>query len=52
MGIPPSGVPVRIAMAAFFVFDQESGDLLGERLYMDHGTALLQLQGEKAAAAQ
>ena len=26
---------MRIAMAAFFVFDQESDELLGERLYMD-----------------
>ena len=52
MGIPASGVPVRIAIAAFFVFDKNSGELLGERLYMDHGAALLQLQGKTAAAAQ
>jgi steroid delta-isomerase-like uncharacterized protein len=52
MGIPASGVSVRIAIAAFFVFDKNSGELLGERLYMDHGTALLQLQGKPAAAAQ
>ena len=52
MGIPASGVPVPIAIAAFFVFDKNSGELLGERLYMDHGAALLQLQGKTAAAAQ
>jgi steroid delta-isomerase-like uncharacterized protein len=52
MGIPASGVLVRIAIAAFFVFDKNSGELLGERLYMDHGAALLQLQGKTAAAAQ
>jgi steroid delta-isomerase-like uncharacterized protein len=52
MGIPASGVAVRIAIAAFFVFDKISGELLGERLYMDHGAALLQLQGKTAAAAR
>lgn len=50
LGIPPSGFSIRIAIAAFFVFDQTSGELLGERLYMDHGTALQLLQGKKTAA--
>lgn len=50
LGIPPSGLSIRIAIAAFFVFDRTSGELLGERLYMDHGTALQQLQGKKTAA--
>jgi len=39
-GNPASGVSIRVAFAAFFVFDQASGDLLGERLYMDHGAAV------------
>ena len=50
MGIPASGVAVRIAIAAFFVFGRDSGELLGERLYMDHGTALVELQEKKASA--
>lgn len=51
LGIPPTGVALRTAFAAFFVFDQSSGALLGERLYIDHGAALQQLQTKKSAAA-
>ena len=51
LGIPPSGVSIRIAFAAFFVFDQTSADLLGERLYMDHAAAIQQLQAGKSVAA-
>jgi predicted ester cyclase len=47
LGIPPTGLPIRIAIAGFFVFDQTSGELLGERLYMDQGSALRQLQGKQ-----
>jgi steroid delta-isomerase-like uncharacterized protein len=47
MGIPASGISIRIAMAAFFVFDQTSGALLGERLYLDHGTVLQQLKSKQ-----
>jgi hypothetical protein len=42
----------RIAFAAFFVFDQSSGGLLGERLYMDHAAAIQQLPAGKSAAAR
>jgi steroid delta-isomerase-like uncharacterized protein len=52
MGIPASGVSVQTAIAVFFIFDKISGELLGERLYMDHGAVLLQLQRKTAAAAQ
>jgi steroid delta-isomerase-like uncharacterized protein len=52
MGIPASGLPVHIAIPVFFIFDKISGELLGERLYMDHGAVLLQLQRKTAAAAQ
>jgi hypothetical protein len=51
MGVPPSGNRARSAFAAFFVFDRTSGGLLGERLYLDHGALLEQLQGKKTAAA-
>jgi hypothetical protein len=51
MGVQPSGNRARIAFAAFFVFDQTPGGLLGERLYLDHGALLQQLEGKKAAAA-
>jgi hypothetical protein len=51
MGIPASGAPVQSAIAVFFVFDKISGELLGERLYMDHGAVLQQLQRKTAAAA-
>ena len=47
LGIPPSGVSIRIAFAAFFVFDQTSADLLGERLYMDHAAATQQLRARR-----
>ncbi len=49
LGIPASGLSIRIAMAAFFVFDPTSGDLIGERLYLDHGTALQHLRGREPA---
>ena len=52
MGIPASGVPVRIDVAVFSIFDKISGELLGERLYMDHGAVLLQLQRKTAVAAE
>jgi len=49
LGIPASGLPIRIAMAAFFVFDPASGELIGERLYLDHGTALQYLRSKGPA---
>lgn len=33
LGIPRSGLPIRIAIAAFFVFDQTSGASRGASLY-------------------
>lgn len=47
LGIPATGSSIRIEIAAFFVFDPTSGALVGERLYLDHGTALQQLQASK-----
>jgi steroid delta-isomerase-like uncharacterized protein len=47
LGIPATGISIRIAIAAFFVFDELSGALLGERLYLDHGTALQQLKSKQ-----
>jgi predicted ester cyclase len=52
MGVPASGNSVRGAFAAFFVFDTESGEMLGERLYLDHGAMVQQLQPKNAAAAR
>ena len=51
MGVPPSGKQARIAFAAFFIFDASSGELLGERLYMDHGALLQQLASTNTASA-
>jgi hypothetical protein len=51
MGVPASGNNVRGAFAAFFVFDAATGEMLGERLYLDHGAMLKQLQSKNAAAA-
>ena len=51
LGIAPTGIPLRIPFCAFFVFDPSSGALLGERLYMDHGAALQQLQRKSSSAA-
>ncbi|GAC1661046.1 MAG: hypothetical protein NVS9B4_12760 [Candidatus Acidiferrum sp.] len=45
LGIAATGRAVRVPIAGFFVFDQATGELLGERLYMDQGSALRQLQG-------
>jgi SnoaL-like polyketide cyclase len=51
MGVPASGNTVRGAFAAFFVFDVATGEMLGERLYLDHGAMLQQLQAKNVAAA-
>jgi predicted ester cyclase len=51
MGVPATGNSVRGAFAAFFVFDAASGEMLGERLYLDHGAMVQQLQPKNAAAA-
>jgi hypothetical protein len=52
MGVPASGNSVRGAFAAFFIFDAATGEMLGERLYLDHGAMLQQLQTKDAAAAR
>ena len=51
MGVPASGNNVRGAFAAFFVFDAATGEMLGERLYLDRGAMLKQLQAKNSAAA-
>ena len=51
LGVPPSGVRASVPFAAFFVFDAASGEMLGERLYLDHGALLQQLQPKNVAAA-
>jgi hypothetical protein len=50
LGVPASGSRACIAFAAFFVFDPDSGGMLGERLYLDHGALLQQLQRKNVAA--
>jgi SnoaL-like polyketide cyclase len=52
LGVPASGSRARVAFAAFFVFDEASGGMLGERLYLDHGALLQQLQTKNVAAAR
>jgi hypothetical protein len=51
LGLPASGSRARIAFAAFFVFDSTSGEMLGERLYLDHGALLEHLRTKNAATA-
>ncbi len=51
LGVPASGARARVAFAAFFVFDAASGGMLGERLYLDHGALLQQLQTKNVATA-
>jgi SnoaL-like polyketide cyclase len=51
MGVPASRNHMRGAFAAFFVFDVATGEMLGERLYLDHGAMLQQLQAKNVAAA-
>src|SRR5215472_5891712 len=48
LGVPAGGNRAHIVFAAFFVFDHASG---GERLYLDHGTLIQQLQTKKTVIA-
>lgn len=45
-GIPPTGRPVSVALAAFYVFDKTTGELNAERIYFDNNTVLAQIQGQ------
>lgn len=51
LGIKPLGNPIRIEMAAFYTFDDESGKLVSERIYYDQAGAIQQMQRATALAA-
>ena len=50
-GVPASSNPIRVDLAAFYLFDVEdtTGKLLGERVYFDNATLLRQMRGEEKA---
>ncbi|MEO5996581.1 MAG: ester cyclase [Chitinophagaceae bacterium] len=47
-GIPPSGNPIALEIACFFIFDTKAnaGKLLAERVYFDNESLLRQCRGE------
>jgi steroid delta-isomerase-like uncharacterized protein len=45
-GIPATGRPVSVALMAFFLFDEATGNLNAERIYFDNNTILAQIKGE------
>jgi steroid delta-isomerase-like uncharacterized protein len=49
-GVKPLGNPVRIEMAAFYVFDKNSEKLIAERIYYDQASAVQQMLGKQQSA--
>ena len=49
-GVPASGNPIRIEMAAFYTFDDRTGRLISERIYYDQATVFGQMQGKMTSA--
>lgn len=49
-GVKPLGNPVRIEMAAFYVFDKNSEKLIAERIYYDQASAVAQMLGKQQSA--
>ena len=50
-GLKPLGNPIRIELAAFYIFDEPSGKLLAERIYYDQARLAQQMQSRQEAAA-
>jgi steroid delta-isomerase-like uncharacterized protein len=50
-GLKPLGNPIRIELAAFYIFDELSGKLLAERIYYDQARLAQQMQSRQEAAA-
>jgi steroid delta-isomerase-like uncharacterized protein len=49
-GVKPLGNAIRIEMAAFYIFDEESGKLISERIYYDQASVIEQMQGKQRSA--
>jgi predicted ester cyclase len=49
-GVKPLGNPVRIEMAAFYIFDPNSDKLIAERIYYDQASAVAQMLGKQQSA--
>jgi predicted ester cyclase len=49
-GVKPLGNKIRFEMAAFYIFDAQSGKLFAERIYYDQAGVLTQMQAQPASA--
>jgi steroid delta-isomerase-like uncharacterized protein len=49
-GIKPLGNPVRIEMAAFYIFNADSDKLIAERIYYDQASVVQQMLGKQQSA--
>jgi steroid delta-isomerase-like uncharacterized protein len=49
-GVPASGNPIRLEMAAFYTFDGQTGKLISERIYYDQAGVFAQMQGKTTSA--
>jgi steroid delta-isomerase-like uncharacterized protein len=49
-GVKPLGNPVRVEMAAFYIFDEASEKLIAERIYYDQASVVQQMQGKRQSA--
>jgi len=49
-GVQPLGHAIRIEMAAFYTFDEQSGKLISERIYYDQASVVEQMQGKQRSA--
>ena len=48
---PASGNPVRIQLAAIYLFDEECAKLTAERIYYDQASVIAQMQQKQAKSA-
>ena len=51
LGQPASGNRITISLAAFYIFNEDSTKLLGERIYFDQASVLAQMQTKAAKSA-
>jgi steroid delta-isomerase-like uncharacterized protein len=49
-GVKPLGNKIRFEVAAFYIFDAQSGKLFAERIYYDHARVLAQMHGQPSSA--
>ncbi len=51
MGVPATGNPIRIELAAFYLFDEKVEKLIAERIYYDQATVFRQMRSQADAAS-